>query len=100
MVGNDGSVTIETAAELTNLDVRTIRQWNTIGSLPIVQRGDTEMVHLGQVRALARGGFAPTGGSSSRTGTLRSLLREATPVSVRSVASLQELARERATPIR
>lgn len=100
MVGNDGSVTIETAAELTNLDVRTIRQWNTIGSLPIAQRGDTEMVHLGQVQALARGGFASTGRLESRRGTLQGLLREATPVTVRSVASLQELARQRTAPIR
>jgi hypothetical protein len=95
MVGNDGSVAIETAAELMQLEVRTIRQWSAIGSLRIDRRGDTEVVHLGQVQALARSGMAPSG-RSSRRGALRSLLREATMVDTRSVAGLQELARERA----
>ena len=51
MVGEDGSVTIEVAAELMNIEVRTIREWSAIGSLQIERRGDDEVVHLGQVRA-------------------------------------------------
>ena len=33
MVGEDGSVTIEAAAELMGIDVRVIREWSAIGSL-------------------------------------------------------------------
>ena len=50
----EGSVTIESAAELLNVEVRAIRQWSAIGSLQIERRGDVELVHLGQVKALAR----------------------------------------------
>ena len=31
MVGEDGSVTIEAAAELMGIDVRVIREWSAIG---------------------------------------------------------------------
>ena len=54
MVGEDGSVTIEVAAELMSIEVRAIREWSAIGSLQIERRGDEEVVHLGQVQALAR----------------------------------------------
>jgi len=94
MVGEDGSVTIDVAAELMNIDVRTIREWSAIGLLQIERRGDDEVVHLGQVKALARSPMAPGGGVETHPGALRELLREAT-VDPKSLAGLQELARER-----
>jgi hypothetical protein len=94
MVGEDGSVTIEVAAELMNIEVRTIREWSAIGSLQIERRGDEEVVHLGQVKALARSPMAPGGGPETHPGALRELLREAT-VDPQSLAGLQELARSR-----
>ncbi len=94
MVGEDGSVTIEIAAELMNIEVRTIREWSAIGSLQIERRGDSEVVHLGQVKALARSPIGPDGGTETHPGALRELLREAT-VDPQSLAGLQELARER-----
>ena len=96
MVGEDGSVTIESAAELLNVEVRTIHQWSAIGSLRIERRGDVELVHLGQVRALARSPIVTGDRRDNRRGGLRALLREATPVDAQSVAGLQALARERA----
>jgi hypothetical protein len=96
MVGEDGSVTIESAAELLNVEVRTIHQWSAIGSLRIERRGDVELVHLGQVRALARSPIVTGDRRETRRGGLRALLREATPVDAQSVAGLQALARERA----
>lgn len=96
MVGEDGSVTIEVAAELMNIEVRTIREWSVIGSLQIERRGDEEVVHLGQVKALARSPMAPGGGVETHPGVLRELLREAA-VDTASLAGLQELARERST---
>jgi hypothetical protein len=95
MVGEDGSVTIESAAELLNVEVRTIRQWSAIGSLQIERRGDVELVHLGQVKALARFRMGTGDRTEIRRGGLRTLLREATPVDAQSVAGLQALARER-----
>ena len=59
MVGGDGTVTIEVAAELMNVEVRAIREWAAIGSLEIERRGDQEAVHLGQVRTLARSPLGP-----------------------------------------
>ncbi len=96
MVGEDGSVTIEVAAELMNIEVRTIREWSAIGSLQIERRGDDEVVHLGKVKALTRSPMAPGGGVETHPGALRELLREAT-VDTESLAGLQELARERST---
>ena len=96
MVDNDGSVTIETAAELMEIEVRTIRQWSAIGSIAIERRNDAELVDLRQVQALVRSGIVP-GAKAARSGALRSLLREAGVVDATSVAGLQELARERAT---
>jgi hypothetical protein len=96
MAGQDGTVTIERAAELMNVDVRSLRQWSAIGSLEIERRGDAEFVHMGTVQALLRSGIAP-GRVDARRGALRGLLREAKSVDAHSVAGLQELARERAT---
>jgi hypothetical protein len=93
MVGEDGSVTIEAAAELMGIDVRVIREWAAIGSLQIEYRGDDEVVHLGQVRTLFR---SPMGSedAGSRRGALR-VLRRDTRTDAESIAGLQELARER-----
>jgi hypothetical protein len=94
MVGEDGSVTIETAAELMNIEVRVIREWSAIGSLQIERRGDEEVVHLGQVRALIRSPVGSGAGVEPRRGALRMLLRD-TRTDTESIAGLQELARER-----
>jgi hypothetical protein len=94
MVAEDGSVTIEVAAELMNIEVRVIREWSAIGSLQIERRGDAEVVHLGQVRALVRSPLGSGGGVEPRRGALRVLLRE-TRTDAASIAGLQELARER-----
>jgi hypothetical protein len=94
MVGEDGSVTIEVAAELMNIEVRTIREWSAIGSLQIERRGNDEVVHLGKVKSLARSPMAPGEGFETHPGALRELLRGAT-VDTESLAGLQELARER-----
>jgi hypothetical protein len=96
MVDNDRSVTIETAAEVMQIEVRTIRQWSAIGSISIERRNDIELVDLRQVQALVRSGVVPSA-RAARRGALRGLLREAGVVDARSVAGLQELARERAT---
>jgi hypothetical protein len=94
MVGEDGSVTIEAAAELMNIEVRVIREWSAIGSLQIERRGDEEVVHLGQVRALIRSPLGSGAGVEPRRGALRMLLRD-TRTDAESIAGLQELARER-----
>lgn len=95
MVGEDGSVTIESAAELLNVEVRTIPQWSAIASLEIERRGDVELVHLGQLKALARSPIVTGDRRENQRGGLRALLREATPVDAQSLAGLQALARER-----
>lgn len=95
MVGEDGSISIESAAELMNIEVREIRRWSAIGSLQIERRGDMEVVHLGQVRALARSPIAMGDRKEARRGALRALLREAKAVDAQSVAGLQALARAR-----
>ena len=96
MVGSDGSVTIETAAELMQIEVRSIRQWSAIGAIAIERRDHAELVDLRQVQALVRTGVVP-GARSARRGTLQGLLREAGVGDATSVTGLQELARERAT---
>jgi hypothetical protein len=93
MVGEDGSVTIEAAAELLGIDVRVIREWAGLGSLRIEYRGDDEVVHLGQVRTLFRSPM-DSGSAGSRRGALR-VLRRDTKTDAESIAGLQELARER-----
>jgi DNA-binding transcriptional MerR regulator len=94
MVGQDGSVKIEAAAELMGIDVRVIREWSAIGSLRIERRGDEEVVHLDQVRALIRSPLGSGAGVEPRRGALRMLLRD-TRTDTESIAGLQELARER-----
>jgi hypothetical protein len=96
VAGNDESVTIQSAAELMDIDVRSIRQWSAIGALRIDRRGDTELVELGQVRSLMRSGLATGGRRDTRRSALQGLLREANMVDPQSVAGLQELARGRA----
>lgn len=94
MVGEDGSVTIEAAAELMGIEVRVIREWSAIGSLQIERRGDEEVVHLAQVRTLVRSPLGSGEGAEPRRGALRLLLRD-TRTDTESIAGLQELARER-----
>lgn len=96
MPGQDGAVTIESAAELLNIDVRSIRQWSAIGSLRIERRGEEELVELRQLRSLMRSGLLSGGRPEAPRGALQALLREAKSVDSQSVAGLQELARERA----
>ena len=95
MVGEDGSVTIESPAELLNVEVRAIRRWSAIASLEIERRGDVELVHLGQLKALARSPIVTGDRRENQRGGLRALLREAAPVDAQSLAGLQALARER-----
>ena len=97
MLGDDGSVPIESAAELMHIEVRAIREWSAIGSIEIERRGDVELVHLGQVKALARSAVGAGDGSEIPRGGLRGLLRGAGTVDAQSVAGLQALARERET---
>lgn len=87
------SVTIEAAAELTNVDVPTVRGWAREGTLIIEQRGDMEVVQLEEVKALA----------ARRRATKRGVLRDRLADSSRmqagevvNIADLQGLARERA----
>ena len=87
------AVTIEAAAELTNLDIPTLREWARLGELVIEQRGDMEVVQLEVVTALASRHRA------SKRGALHNRLKEtegtARAGEVVKVADLQELARER-----
>ena len=96
MVGEDGMVSIEKAAEMMRVEVRAIRQWSAIGSIRIERRGDVELVHLGQVKARARAPIAIGDRKEIQRSGLRGLLREAKVVDPQSVAGLQALARERA----
>ena len=97
MLGDDGSVPIESAAELMHIEVRAIREWSAIGSIEIERRGGVDLVHLGQVRALARPPVAVGDRKAIPQGGLRGLLRGAGTVDAKSVAGLQALARERET---
>jgi phage terminase Nu1 subunit (DNA packaging protein) len=88
------SVTIEAAAELTDVDVPTVRGWARGGSIVIEQRGDMEVVQLDEVRALAIRRRA------SRNRAIHDRLREAdggaAPLAeVVNIADLQELVRKR-----
>lgn len=87
------SVTIEAAAELTEVDVPTVRGWAREGTLIIEQRGDMEVVLLEEVRALAARRRA------TKRGGLHDRLADSstTPAGeVVNIADLQGLARERA----
>lgn len=86
-------VTIEAAAELTNVDVPTVRGWARTGTLIIEQRGDMEVVQLEEVKALAARRRA------TKRGGLRDRLADSgtTPAGeVVNIVDLQGLARERA----
>jgi phage terminase Nu1 subunit (DNA packaging protein) len=88
------SVTIEAAAELTDVDVPTVRGWARSGSIVIEQRGDMEVVQLDEARALAMRRRA------SRNGAVRDRLRGADGgaaqlAEVVNIADLQGLVRER-----
>jgi phage terminase Nu1 subunit (DNA packaging protein) len=88
------SVTIEAAAELTNVDVPTVRLWVRRGALTIEQRGDMEVVQLEEVEALAA--RQPV----SRHGALRDRLRGAdggasSADETVNIPDLQKLTRER-----
>jgi phage terminase Nu1 subunit (DNA packaging protein) len=88
------SVTIAAAAELTDVDVPTVRGWAHTGSIVIEQRGDMEVVQLDEVRALAMRRRA------ARNRPIRDRLREANDgaaplAEVVNIADLQELVRER-----
>ena len=88
------SVTIEAAAELTDVDVPTVRGWARGGSIVIEQRGDMEVVQLDEVRALAIRRRA------TRNRAIHDRLREAdggaAPLAeVVNIADLQELVRKR-----
>ena len=86
------SVTIEAAAELTDVDVPTVRGWAREGALVIEERGDMEVVKLDEVRALAaRRRAAKRGGLHDRLAD-----SSVTPAEeVVNIADLQGLARER-----
>ena len=87
------SVTIEAAADLTDVDVPTVRGWAREGALVIEQRGDMEVVQLDEVRAVA------ARRRPSRRGALRDRLADsgmAPTGEVVNIADLQGLARKRA----
>jgi hypothetical protein len=88
----DGWVLIDTAAEASRIDVRTLRQWAATGAIDIEYQGEQELVRLDRVRRLGAAWSFPAGrqGRSS----LQGLLRDST-VESRSVTPLQELARQR-----
>ena len=88
------SVTITAAAELTDVDVPTVRGWARSGAIAIEQRGDMEVVQLDEVRALAMRRRA------SRNRAIRDRLKEpdgdvAPLAEVVNIAYLRELVRER-----
>jgi phage terminase Nu1 subunit (DNA packaging protein) len=88
------SVPIAAAAELTSVDVPTVRDWARAGSLVIEQRGDMEVVELERVTVLA------SRRRTSRNGALRDRLRQedgtvAVLGDLVNIADLQERTRER-----
>ena len=88
------SVPIAAAAELTSVDVPTVREWARAGRLVIEQRGDMEVVELARVTALA------SKHRGSRNGALRDRLRQedgtvAVLGEVVNIADLQDRARKR-----
>jgi hypothetical protein len=91
----NASVTIEAAAELANVDVRSIRELSAAGVVQIEHRGDIETVRVSEVDALATAGAARR--RKRQRESLRGLLREATRVESLGVGELQELVRERST---
>jgi hypothetical protein len=90
----NGSVPIAAAAELAQVDVRTIRQWAAIGAIEIEWRGDMEVVRLDRLKFLVSTWEMPGRDRSSERVAIRGLLGDAT-VNTPSVTDLQQLARER-----
>jgi hypothetical protein len=88
----NGWVSIDTAAEASRVDVGTLRQWAATGAMDIEHRGQEELVRLDRVKFLTNSRSFPTG--RPQRSSLQGLLRDAT-VATRSVAALQELARQR-----
>lgn len=95
MVKWSDSVAIETAAERARVDVLTIRKWSADGLLEIERRGETEVVRLPDVDALAS--WETSRQKATRRGTIRGLLKESTRVKPLDVSGLQKLVRDRST---
>ena len=92
MLVKDASVSIHAAADLLNIEVRTIRQWSAAGVLDIESQGDVESVRLDAVRAIA--GATWRSSANRRGEALRARLRGA-PIATLDITGLQELARKR-----
>jgi hypothetical protein len=91
MLIQGASVPIHAAAELANVEVRTIRQWAATGALTIASHGDMEVVRLDEVKALSD---SPWSRSTSRRAELRDRMGGETTETL-SVLALQEQARGR-----
>ena len=90
----NGWVSIDTAAEASRIDVRTLRQWAATGAMDIEHQGNTELVRLDRVKHLSESWSFPAG--RPERSSLQGLLRDAEVASSNSsVAALQELARQR-----
>jgi hypothetical protein len=89
---SNGSVSLETAAELARVDARTVRQWAAIGAIEIEWQGDREIVRLDRVKFLANAWSLPSRSPGVERRALRGLLGEMT-VGTPSVRELQQLAR-------
>jgi hypothetical protein len=95
-VGKNASVTIDAAAQLTDIDASTIRHWSEIGALEIEHRGDMEVVRLDRVRWLSQSPPRVLK-TVTRNAALRDRLGGAT-LETLDVTDLQELARDREPP--
>jgi 2-hydroxychromene-2-carboxylate isomerase len=93
MQSRNGSVPIQTAAELAGIDVGQIRRWAAIEGLEIQRRGHEETVVLERVMSLSAS--ARRRGSGSARDGLRARLADARAVENPSVSGLQEIARDR-----
>lgn len=86
-------MTIAAAAELVNVDTKTIRRWSDSGFVEIEWRGDMEVVRLDRIEAAAASHRRPVG---RKVSGLRARL-EGVVVDDPDIAELQQVARERAT---
>jgi len=96
VVGKNASVTIDAAAQLTDIDASTIRHWSEIGALEIEHRGDMEVVRLDRVRWLSQSPPRVVK-TVTRNAALKDRLGGAT-LETLDVTDLQELARDREPP--
>jgi hypothetical protein len=85
------SVTIQAAAELVNVDTKTIRRWSDSGFIEIEWRGDMEVVRLDLIEAVAA---SQRRLKSREHSGLRARL-EGAVVGEPDVGALQQIARER-----